>query len=598
MEDEAALVAAFMNSTGCGREDALNRLASSGGHLGRALNSFFSSGAGPSSGSGRRRSRSPPPPSSLQVSSSEEEEDAVRARPPAPVPARRTRVSRWDSKTRVERRSKSSRRRERRRRCRRDRPRESGTTNTAGGDRAADDNRSHRRRFREFREDILSDGEEDEETNNSSRRRRRFNPTELTSHSEDEKKAADDNNSRRRRRLNPTELTPDSEDEKKADDNNENVIDVSSDDGDNDDDDDYMQALEEAARPARQPALPPPHPRNRTFEELFKVPHSLTFKGGFHDAKVHAARRARWLLANVQSSEELPLPSLHQNRDVWGNALVAQCVRDRFVLWHADADADAADDGEGEEEAKKVLGYYDIPHDKLPVVVVVDPVTGQAMDVLHGSAACEFNDFMVRLGPFTDMKPTIPVAMAKRSTTSVSPGEQSSIRPATTTTAPTSSSERAAGNRQQAPTTTTTVMRKPPDDAVVVAAAAVAPTCEDRQEHAPTTTTTTVAVTTEPVVAPCAGQQAESVEEKVCKVRVRLADGRVVTKEFGSQCAVAALFAYCRSMLGAGGAPPPEKPFRLMRFVGRATEEIGDHNQNASFESLGLHLTTVSVHLG
>ena len=100
-------------------------------------------------------------------------------------------------------------------------------------------------------------------------------------------------------------------------------------------------------------------------------------------------------------------------------------------------------------------------------------------------------------------------------------------------------------------------------------------------------------MTTEPAVA---GQpQPESVEEKVCKVRVRLADGRVVTKEFGSQCAVAALFAYCLSMLGAGGAPP-EKPFRLLRFVGRATEEICD--QNASFESLGLHLTTVSVHLG
>jgi DNA-directed RNA polymerase subunit H (RpoH/RPB5) len=273
---------------------------------------------------------------------------------------------------------------------------------------------------------------------------------------------------------------------------------------------------------------------------------------------------------------------------VWGNDLVSRCVRDRFVLWHADADAAAAVDDD-EEEAKKVLGYYNIPHDKLPVVVVVDPVTGQAMDVLHGSAACELNDFMVRLGPFTETKPTIPVVMAARkSTTSASAGAQSNTRPATTSTTTTTppSSGRAAGSRQQAPTTTT-VMRKQPDAVV----AAVAPTCQTRQEQAPTTT-----ATTEPAVAPCTGQpQPESVEEKVCKVRLRLVDGRVVTKEFGSQCAVAALFAYCRSMLGAGGAPP-ETPFRLLRFVGRAAEEIGD--QNASFESLGLHLTTVSVHLG
>ncbi|CAD6220277.1 unnamed protein product [Miscanthus lutarioriparius] len=495
-----------MEATGCGREDAFDRLASCGGHIGNAANRFFSIDAGPSGTGSRSRSPPPPPPVSVSESSSESE-DALRARPV--VPARRTsRVSRWDSDTRVVvGRSRSSRRRERRRRCRGNRSRESGSGGTPGGDREAreaDGNRSRRRRFREFREDIFSDGEEDDEETNS-RRRRRLNPAEPTSEGET-KKADDDNNSHHRFR--------------------EDVIVVSSDD--DDDNNNMLEELEEAARPA---------PRNRTFEELFKVPRSLTFKGGFHAAK-------------------------------------------------ADADA-AADDGE--EEAKKVLGYYNIPHDQLPVVVVVDPVTGQAMDVLHGSAACELNDFMVRLGPFTETKPTIHVVMAaKKSTISASAGDQSNTRPATTstmTTAPTSS-ERAAGSRQeQAPTTTVT--RKQPD-AVVMAAVAMASTRQTREGQAPTTVT-------EPAVAPCTGQQPESVEEKVCKVRVRLVDGRVVTKEFGSQCAVAALFAYCRSMLGAGGAPP-EKPFRLLRFVGRATEEIGDHN--ASFESLGLHLTTVSVHLG
>ena len=66
----------------------------------------------------------------------------------------------------------------------------------------------------------------------------------------------------------------------------------------------------------------------------------------------------------------------------------------------------------------------------------------------------------------------------------------------------------------------------------------------------------------------------------------------MVAKEFGSQCAVAELFAHCRSELGEAA----EKPFRLLRFVGAARQEISD--EKASFESLRLHMSTVCVELG
>lgn len=91
-------------------------------------------------------------------------------------------------------------------------------------------------------------------------------------------------------------------------------------------------------------------------------------------------------------------------------------------------------------------------------------------------------------------------------------------------------------------------------------------------------------------VAPACQQPAASVA-KVCKLRVRLPDGRVVAKEFGSQCAVSELLAYCRSELGEAA----EKPFRLL-FVGAGRQEIGD--EKASFKSLRLHMSTVCVELG
>ncbi|KAL6871432.1 hypothetical protein ACP4OV_014261 [Aristida adscensionis] len=274
--------------------------------------------------------------------------------------------------------------------------------------------------------------------------------------------------------------------------------------------------------------------------------HEVAYRGGggLHGAVVEAARRARWLLVNVHARGE-PASEL-QSRDVWADELVARCVGDHFVLWQVDANAAAAAGGDGddeEEEAKKVCCYYRLPRHGLPAAVVVDPVTGAAMDVILRGDAVKPKDFLKRVGAFTDTKPIMP-AIA---------GHAQSNQEPTIAVAPTSSERTAGGQEPASP------VRKAVTEVVSAAAAKAAPP-----------------------------------EIKVCKLRVRLPDGRVVAKEFGIRCAVSALFAYCRSELGEGEAA--ERPFRLMRFVNGAREEIGDHD--TAFGDLGLHLSTVSLLLG
>ncbi|CAN6165869.1 unnamed protein product [Urochloa humidicola] len=541
MDDEA--LAAFMDVTGCGSDEAIHRLASCDGHLGEAVNRFFNDDAGTSSGI--RRS----PPTSPQLISSDSDSDsdyAASPRAPAPAPARRLPelrkrgggatggVARGRSSPPSGSSPKVSKRREsdtatggsgRRSKKKKRRVGDDvdGPYRGRGGGEVGGGRKNSRRRRRQFRVDMFasSSDEEEEKTkveveaaNTSRRQRRRLNPKDAEEEVQD---VTTTSRPRRSNRVNNVLTAVGGE--KKSEDGSlrrrypESVFSFGSDDD--------MDLAE----------IPPPSPSSASAAEkdaLFRVPHGLAYKcGSLQGAKVQAARRRRWLLVNVQSLE---MASLVQNRDVWGSDLVAQCVRDHFVLWQADAgDVDGDGGGEvrteAEQEARKVLGFYKVPLDRLPVVVFVDAVTGEAVDRLHGT---DPNDFLVSIGPYTDKKPEFPVfgAAAKKSIASAAAQQSNQKPPAPTTTAPTS-----------------------------------------RQEQA----------------APAAG-------EKVCKMRVRLPDGRVVEKEFGSQRAVAALFAYCRSELGA------EKPLRLLHFVGVSREEIGD--EEASFESLGLHMSTACVQLG
>lgn len=295
----------------------------------------------------------------------------------------------------------------------------------------------------------------------------------------------------------------------------------------------------------------------KDMERMMAPPEELAFNGGFHAAKAHAARRARWLLVNVQDTSDLAFPTYNQNRDVWSSELVAHYVRDHFVLWRADAAA------AGEDEARKICSHYRLQLGNLPAVVAVDPVTGQAMATLYG-ASRDPNDFLVAVRPYLTSKPVVPAATSASSSPAAQPVQQepaiNAHAPTTTSSQPTETPPPARVQEQQ-------------DKKALGAAAAVA-MIEPQ--------------TVEPPTAPAPLLPGN----KVCKLQVRLPAGRVVTKEFDGGSTVAALFAYCRSELGDAG----NKAFRLMRLVGSARDQIAD--PTVSFDDSGLHLSTVSVLLG
>ncbi|KAM3298752.1 hypothetical protein ACQJBY_040300 [Aegilops geniculata] len=99
---------------------------------------------------------------------------------------------------------------------------------------------------------------------------------------------------------------------------------------------------------------------------LYRPPFDLMFNGPFDKAKLDASSLDKWLLINLQSTEEFSSHML--NRDTWANEAVAQTIRSNFIFWQVYQDT-----GEG----RKVCTYYHLV--SVPAILLIDPITGQKM---------------------------------------------------------------------------------------------------------------------------------------------------------------------------------------------------------------------------
>ncbi|KAL8519772.1 hypothetical protein ACS0TY_010638 [Phlomoides rotata] len=104
---------------------------------------------------------------------------------------------------------------------------------------------------------------------------------------------------------------------------------------------------------------------------LYRPPFALMFHGPFEKAKDNAKMQNKWLLVNIQSTKEFSSHML--NRDTWANEAVAQTIKTNFVFWQVYDDT---------EEGSKVCTYYKL--DSIPVILVIDPITGQKMRSWRG----------------------------------------------------------------------------------------------------------------------------------------------------------------------------------------------------------------------
>ncbi|GJU27946.1 plant UBX domain-containing protein 7-like protein [Tanacetum coccineum] len=112
---------------------------------------------------------------------------------------------------------------------------------------------------------------------------------------------------------------------------------------------------------------------NKNLASLYRPPFALMFNGPFEKAKEAANRQDRWLLVNVQSTKEFNSHML--NRDTWGNEAVAQTITSNFIFWQIYDDT---------EEGSKISTYYRLDSGKVPVTIVIDPITGQKMRLWRG----------------------------------------------------------------------------------------------------------------------------------------------------------------------------------------------------------------------
>ncbi|KAK3141193.1 hypothetical protein QOZ80_4BG0330630 [Eleusine coracana subsp. coracana] len=104
---------------------------------------------------------------------------------------------------------------------------------------------------------------------------------------------------------------------------------------------------------------------------LYRPPFSLMFNGPFDKAKLEASCLDKWLLINLQSTEEFSSHML--NRDTWGNEAVSQLIRTNFIFWQVYHDS---------SEGRKVCTYYKLV--SIPAILLIDPVTGQKMRGWNG----------------------------------------------------------------------------------------------------------------------------------------------------------------------------------------------------------------------
>ncbi|KAL9656836.1 hypothetical protein ABK040_004371 [Willaertia magna] len=100
------------------------------------------------------------------------------------------------------------------------------------------------------------------------------------------------------------------------------------------------------------------------FNELFKKPEDVVFKGTFDAAKRFAEENSRWLLVDVLKDDIFQCHQL--NRDTWANDVVKTLINNFFVFWQVD---------ESTSQGQFFKSRY--PIYQYPYICIIDPRTGE-----------------------------------------------------------------------------------------------------------------------------------------------------------------------------------------------------------------------------
>ncbi|MCD7459434.1 UBX domain-containing protein 7 [Datura stramonium] len=263
--------------------------------------------------------------------------------------------------------------------------------------------------------------------------------------------------------------------------------------------------------------------KHNSLASLYRPPYELMYNGPFEKAKDAAAARNKWLLVNLQSKEEFSSDLL--NRDTWANEIVAQTIKSNFVFWQVDDD----------KEGKKVCAYYKL--DSLPVILVIDPITGQNMRSWNGMVEPEnlLEDAMA----FMDRSPSEYHADLVHK----QHGET-----------------RREGDKLQE-------INKITDDG------------EDQNQ-----------LLMKKIFYLPLPEEPKCDRNLLCRIAIRLADGRRIQRNFLKTDSIKLLWSFCSTQLEEGQS----RPFRFTRAIPGASK-FWEYDNNLTFEESGLANSIVSV---
>ncbi|WCJ33737.1 UBX domain-containing protein [Euphorbia peplus] len=283
---------------------------------------------------------------------------------------------------------------------------------------------------------------------------------------------------------------------------------------------------------------------------LYRPPFHLMFHGSFEKAKGTAAVQDKWLLVNIQSATEFSSHML--NRDTWANEAVGQTVSTNFIFWQVYDDA---------SEGRKVCTYYKL--DSIPVVLVIDPITGQKMRAWSGMVQPE--SLLEDLVPFMDGGPRDHHVSHKR---------------------PRGSSQAPQKNK---------VETNKEDEEVQRALAASMEGMKDLNRTASDSAGSSIAdkeeetCTTEKPEYPLLPEEPRGDKSLICRVGLRFPDGRKIQRNFLKTEPIQLLWSFCYSEVEKTGA----KPFRLTQAIPGATSL--DYGKKMTFGESGLARSMISV---
>ncbi|XP_065617723.1 plant UBX domain-containing protein 7 isoform X1 [Quercus suber] len=285
---------------------------------------------------------------------------------------------------------------------------------------------------------------------------------------------------------------------------------------------------------------------------LYRPPYHLMLHGSFEKAKDAASVQDKWLLVNLQSTKEFTSHML--NRDTWANEAVSQTISTNIIFWQVYDDT---------TEGRKVCTYYKL--DSIPVVLVIDPITGQKMRSWCGMVQPE--RLLEDLLPFMDGGPKDHhITLSNK-------------RPRESSSTPPQRSKDETNEDEEVQRALAASMEGVKDSSGM--------TAKDKDV---TVTEEDKTCSTKKVEYPPLSEEPKGDKNLLCRVGFRLPDGRRVQRNFFRTDSIQLLWSFCYSQLEEAET----RPFRLTHAIPGASRSL-DYNSQSTFEESGLANSMISV---